>query len=569
MFNVCTLRIGYWHSLLLLSLILTSPAVADDLATRQLREQQQRFEAEQDRQRLQRWQGRHQPAPDDAAPPPAVQKEPHCWAISGVRLRGNQRLGDQALRDTLQPLLKPCLGTDGINRLLRAITQRYVAAGYPASRPLLVNQPQAGQALDILIIEGFVERIELDPPDPAVSLGGAFPGLLGEPLYLPDLEQGLDQLNRLRAFEFAVQVLPGQLQGGSRVRLHNEKPGKRWHLDPTVDNRGLSEHGRHRLMLNLGLDSPLGLNDELRLSVQRLALGARDEFRGLSASYTVPYGPWTFSGTAAKAECTTELPGPRWLRVVSTCNTRFLGAGIERVLWREQRGMLSLSTQLNHTRIDSAINGWRIGLQSPELLTLDTGLHGLWLHQGLWTASAGIALGRSVSDDPLRRTLAPRFTRYRASLAHRRALAERPALSLNSQLSAQYSPDNLPAAEHFGLTGDNAVRGFRTRSVSAASGLTWRNTLSHTLSSPTWHGLQISPRLSLDLGWARHYRTRGSSRDRDVDAHRLIGASAGLQLTLPSSQHVRLDYQRALYASDLPRHALEPGFWIMAWQLNL
>jgi hemolysin activation/secretion protein len=71
--------------------------------------------------------------------------------------------------------------------------------------------------LDIVIVEGFVETIELAGPDLPLSLSSAFPGLLGQPLYLPDLEQGLDQLNRLRAYELGATLLPGELQGGTRV----------------------------------------------------------------------------------------------------------------------------------------------------------------------------------------------------------------------------------------------------------------------------------------------------------------------------------------------------------------
>lgn len=550
---------------LLFSLTVAPSTLAEDLATRLLREQQQTLQAEQERQRLERWQRRQEPAENEPEPPPHTDTQ--CWYPKGIRLHGNRRLDEQTLRQTLQPLLTACIGVEGINRMLRALTQRYVAAGYPTSRPTLSRQPEDGAPLDIFINEGFVERIELAEANPAVSLLGAFPGLLGEPLHLPDLEQGLDQLNRLRAFEFTLDVLPGELEGGSRVRLYNRQPGKRWHLDTMLDNRGTSLGGRHRLNLTLGLDSPFGLNDELRLSAGTLVFDAPGQAQSLSAAYTVPYGPWSLAAYIAQSRCRTPLVGTR---LVSTCNSQLLGTSLERALWREQRGTLSLSTRLQRVRVDSALNGWRIGLQSPELVTFDVGLNAMWFGQGLWTASAGVGLGRDVSDDPLRRTLTPRFTRYRAGLAYRRALSVNPASSLYSSLAAQYSADPLPAVEQFNLSHDSAVRGFRDSSVAAASGLSWRNQLSQTWPVALWPGLLASPYLGLDVGWVRHHRDRHTWRRRGgVDSQRLIGAAVGMQLQLPGSQSLHLQYQRALHASDLPHHALEPGFWSVEWQLNL
>nr|WP_314488232.1 ShlB/FhaC/HecB family hemolysin secretion/activation protein [uncultured Pseudomonas sp.] len=550
---------------LLFGLTVAPSSLAEDLATRLLREQQQTLQAEQARQRLERWQRRHEPAENDPEPPPPTDTQ--CWHLKGVRLHGNRRLDEQTLRQTLQPLLTACIGVEGINRILRALTQRYVAAGYPTSRPTLSRQPEDGAPLDILIDEGFVERIELADPTAALSLRGAFPGVLGEPLYLPDLEQGLDQLNRLRAFEFGLDVLPGELQGGSRIRLHNRQPDKRWHLDAKLDNRGTALGGRHRLNLTLGLDSPLGLNGDLRLYAQRLAFQAPGQSLAWGGSYSLPYGAWTFAGFVAQTRHETPIPHTR-LR--SNGDTQLLGLNVDRMLWRGQRGLLSSGLRVSHKRLHSDLNGWRIDVQSPQVLTADLGVNLLWRGTGLWYASLGLGYGQSVSDDPKRRGAAPRFNQYRASLLHRRALSADASLSLQSQVDAQYSPDPLPAIEQFALNSDTAVRGFRERSVAAASGLSWRNELSQTFPLARWPGLAARPHVALDIGWARHHRAaRLQRRQGEVDSQRLIGAAVGLDLQLSGKQQLRLQYQRALHASDLPHHALEPGFWSVEWQLNL
>ncbi|HCV40979.1 MAG TPA: ShlB/FhaC/HecB family hemolysin secretion/activation protein, partial [Pseudomonas sp.] len=180
-----------------------------DPASLQLRDQQQSLRHFEQQQRLKRWQ--QPPVPERHEQAAAQSVGDQCWAVSGVRIIGNRQLADQALEPALRKWLLPCMGINDINNLLKGITQLYVSAGFPTSRPYLRRQPGDDAPLDIVIVEGFVESIELSGPALPLSLQSAFPGVVGQPLYLPDLEQGLDQLNRLRAYELSMDLLPGEL----------------------------------------------------------------------------------------------------------------------------------------------------------------------------------------------------------------------------------------------------------------------------------------------------------------------------------------------------------------------
>lgn len=306
-------RIAHWLSAGCLSGLLSIPQVlADDPASQQLRDQQHGLRQLEQQQRLERWQR----IPVPAEPTNSTSHRPHddrCWAVDGVRVAGMHRLSNSALAPTIRALTPACMGIADINRLLKAITQRYVQAGYPTSRPYLRQPPAEGMPLDIVIVEGFVETIELAGPDLPLSLSSAFPGLLGQPLYLPDLEQGLDQLNRLRAYELGATLLPGELQGGTRVVVQPGKVASRWHLDSRFDNRGSELTGRHRVNLGIGLDSPLGLNDELRLSLARTVLDTPGQSQGISLYYSIPYGAWTFALSASQLSY--QAPSPTATRL--------------------------------------------------------------------------------------------------------------------------------------------------------------------------------------------------------------------------------------------------------------
>ena len=144
-------RATCWALTCCLSGLLAAPQVlADDPASQQLRDQQRGLRQLEQQQRLERWQ--RQPAPaeshDATAPLPHDQR---CWAITGVRVAGNRELSDSALTPTLRRFITPCMGIAEINGLLKAITQRYVQAGYPTSRPYLQQPPQDGAPLNLVI----------------------------------------------------------------------------------------------------------------------------------------------------------------------------------------------------------------------------------------------------------------------------------------------------------------------------------------------------------------------------------------------------------------------------------
>ncbi|MEB6591687.1 ShlB/FhaC/HecB family hemolysin secretion/activation protein [Pseudomonas asiatica] len=554
-------RIVRWAPACCLSGLLSMPqALANDPASQQLRDQQQVLRQLEQQQRLERWQRIPAPSENDDTSAPLA-RHGRCWATDGVRVAGNRQLSNPELEATIRGLTPACMGIAEINRLLKAITQRYVQAGYPTARPYLRQPPQDGMPLDIVIVEGFVETIELAGPALPLSLSGAFPGLLGQPLYLPDLEQGLDQLNRLRAYDLAADLLPGELQGGTRVVVQPRKVASRWHLDSRFDNRGSDLTGRHRLNLGLGLDSPLGLNDDLRLSLTSTVLDAPGQSRGVSLYYSVPYGAWTFALSASQLRYQAPLPHSD---KAASGSSRYQGLSIERVLWRNQQGMLSASLRLDRKQLLNRSAGAVIVQQSPTLASVEAGINLLWLEGGLWNGYLAIAQGVDAfgaDRSPLgAERLRPDFRKYRANLLHLRQGPVGTPWRWQSELGLQYSSDPLPAVEQLLASDDSAVRGFRLRTYSGASSAVWRNTFSQPL-PPTWAApVQIRPYIGLDLGWVRTANGKPSQR--------LAGATAGAELSLPGSQ-LRLGYQRALYASDLPRPLLEPGFWVLEWTLNI
>ena len=562
--TLCPLLSAFVLSVCASSIEAAEPVAPGQEVLRQQQQQQrdlQQLQLEQRRRQLER--GAFGPAPTTPVVAQTVEPDEQCWPLSGTRIGGVTLIDSDKLNARIKPLLAPCMGVRQINHLLATITAIYVEKGYIASRPYLLSAPAAGQSLDIRVDEGYIESIELADQRLPLSLGGAFPGMLGEPLNLRDLEQGLDQLNRLRSVDLTADIAPGSQPGASRIILRSRTAGQsRWALNAGIDNLGSASTGRDRDSVSLSFDSPLQLNDLLSLSASD-TLNQGDRYnRNASLYYAIPYGYWTYSVFASHAEYRAPFKLPS-VTFHSTGITDQISLRADRVLWRDQSHQLSANLQLAHKDVDSYLQDVRLGIQSPTLTVAEAGLNLFWLDRAVWNLDVNYAQGLrwlGADDDaqqPINNLPKAQFRKYRAGLSQWRngQLGEQ-AWQWQSQLNVQYSPDPLPAIEQLLGTDDSAVRGYRVSSASGASGAIWRNTLRLPLRS-AWP-VQITPRVGLDHGWIK--------ADHGAQGQRLSGASVGLNLGWKNLQ-VDVDYQRSLNTPSGLQH--EPQTWLMRVGLQI
>ncbi|WP_150747348.1 ShlB/FhaC/HecB family hemolysin secretion/activation protein [Pseudomonas fluorescens] len=556
-------------SALLLGLSISPLYAAESSAPGQevLRQQQQQqrdlqqMQLEQRRRQLERGSFSGTPTAPENSDPVAVDER--CWSISGVRVGGVTLINRKTLNQRITPKLSPCMGENQINQVLASITELYVQAGYIASRPYLGTTPEAGQSLDILVDEGYVESIELADQSLPVALGGAFPGMLGKALNLRDLEQGLDQLNRLRSVDLSADIAPGSQPGASRIILRSRsRDQSRWALNLGLDNLGGASTGRDRNTLSLGLDSPLQINDVFNLSFGDTVNQGDRYSRSASLYYAIPYGYWTWSVFASHGEYRAPFKLSS-LTFHSTGTTDQLSLRADRVLWRGQGHQLSANLQLAHKEVDSYLERSRLAIQSPTLTVAEAGLNLFWLDSAVWNLDLNYAQGLrwfGADDDAERRfdrQPKAQFRKYRASLGQwRNGRLGQQAWQWQSQLNVQYSPDPLPAIEQLLATDDSAVRGYRINSASGASGAIWRNTLRLPLQTDL--PVQITPRLGLDSGVVQ--------AGRGAPSQRMSGGGVGVNLSWKNLQ-VDLDYQRSFSLPSHFRH--EPPTWLMRVGLQI
>lgn len=518
------------------------------------------FARERDRDELERRQ-RQLLAPAPASAPQASKAPGRCEPIQGLRLHGNRLLSDAQLRLSTAPYLAPCMSPAAINQVLEAITAQYVLAGYIGARPYRLAPREPGGPLQVLVVEGEVEAVEVTDPDLPLSLGNAFGTLPGKPLHLPTLERGLDQLNRLRVLDLTADLLPGQRTGGTRVRLTPlSHPPRAW---PTVllDNRGSASSGRNRALLTFNLDSPARWNDALVLGVQRTLPAGPNFNRSYFGGYSVPHGPWQLSLNAARYAYRSRSPAAHGA-VVSQGSGTVYGAALERQLWRDRSSLYSTTLRATHKAIETYVQGRFSGLQSPTYNSLGLQLDALWSGHGQWNAQLlySRGLGGWRADDGLPRqgpaSPSATFGLWRTTLGHTRSgrvLGQR--WHWGSQLGAQYTGATLPGPDQLYLSGDLSLRGFRDLPASFDRGAYWQNTLS--LPRPLPMGLALVPRVGLDIA-------QGDGR-LSQRGERLVGSALGASLSR-GELAMSFDYHHPLYRRQGERPA---GYWQLQLQARL
>ncbi len=455
-----------------------------DRQERLLEEQRKRLEE------LKQLPGREAPVEPGVAP-----EDQRCFEIKSIQLQGASLLSASEQNELLKPFLNRCLGSGQLNALLKAITQRYIDRGYVTSRAYLPQQDLSDGDLDVLVVEGRLEGLDSSAIASERELAMAFPGKPGKPLDLRELEQLVDQLNRLPSRPAQLELLPGEQVGGSRVQLKGE-PSKPWHVSLSRHNDGDISTGEQQWGVGLDWDSPLGLADQL--SIRGGADAVSDEFRhsdNQSLYYSLPYGWWTFSYSYSQSYYRNQTEGAGFVfEMDGESRTHALRA--ERLLHRDALSKTSINTGISHLRTRNYLDNALLDVSSQRLSEAQLGFnHGRRIGNAFVNADIGWQRGIGALDaqregDPRPGEPVARYNKYSLTLSYLQPFQLwDESFSFDSLANGQWSEDVLYSPQRISIGGLASVRGFKEQSLSGDSGGYWRNQLRWTRPI-TWAPLQ-------------------------------------------------------------------------------
>jgi len=410
--------------------------------------------------------------------PVKVEREEICFPVNAIRLRGVSVIDPNALSELLDNYKDTCMGQKAIGALIELINKVYVEAGFITTRAYVPQQDLNDGVLLVDVIEGRIEGFvyRIVDKDGNVEAGKprkinlAFPIKPGEVFQLRDIEQGLDQINRLASSQAKVDLLPGNQPGTSLVVITEQKVDL-YRATITYDNRGSESTGVDRTRVSLEADDTLSLNEAYSLSY----LGTQNT-NVVAYDYSIPYGYWTLSSSGSYSESLTEASALSDL-FNQTVN---VSASLEKLISRDAEQKTWAYARANYYWNSRFIN---LAELTPQTRTaLSAGIRTeRYSNNGVFAFDLGLTRGVPFfGADENFAVLGPDIPHaefdkldFSASYLHQFENGN----SLSSSVFGQWANVPLFAEQQLTIGGWGSVRGFQGDEASGERGFIMRNEL--------------------------------------------------------------------------------------------
>lgn len=413
------------------------------------------------------------------APQPTFLLEARCFTIHEISLAGQDAARFRWLADAALPYLRRCVGVQGLSDIASRLDRALRDAGYATTRVALPPQSLEAGQLQLNVQAGRVDSIRMvdasgKPRDPDQRWGtwrNAFPVSAGDILNVRDLEQGVENMNRLPGQNVSTRLEPGEDANGSVVVIERKGGAfsDRLRGGVTLDNAGSPSLGRAQLSASLALDNPAGLNDIVSASLSTNAKqpASTSRSQSLSVSYSVPWGYNLLSLNASHSRFAQYVQGTT-VRFLSSGQSDSAGIRAQRTVWRGASARLDAYAALSTRQSQSYLDDVEIIVQRRHTSNLETGISWRQLLESA-TVDADLAYRRGVpwrdAQDDLASaatgglTLRPRIWLFNASVTGDMKLGGRP-VQYNAALRMQQTSDATLSLDQFAIGGRSSVRGF-------------------------------------------------------------------------------------------------------------
>jgi len=430
-----------------------------------------------------------------------TQEQP-CVRIDRIVLDGEGAKGFQWALAAADPREDPasgrCLGTEGINVVMKRVQNAIIARGYVTTRVLSAPQDLNTGTLTLSVVPGrFREAVftEADGRHPAIA--NALPIRSGGLLNLRDIEQGLENLQRVPTVTADIKIAPADGEGAApgqsdlNIDWKQRSPVR---ASLTLDDAGSQGTGKLQANATLSLDNPLGLNELFYVSAGRGVFnGKGKDTNSWTAHYDVPYGYWLFGATASAYDYSQTVVGA-YESYDYSGRSGNAEARVDRLLLRNAKTKLGIygrgwqrtsKNYIDDTEIEvqrRRTSGWELGLTHKQFIgaaTLDATLayrRGTGAFHALRSPEE---MARAWDPSlPLEGTSRMKLITADAQLSVPFQLGKQ-RLRYTAAWRAQWNRTPLSPQDRFAIGGRYTVRGFDGESsLSGERGWTLRNDLS-------------------------------------------------------------------------------------------
>ncbi|HGA2075556.1 TPA: ShlB/FhaC/HecB family hemolysin secretion/activation protein [Yersinia enterocolitica] len=359
-----------------------------------------------------------------------------------------------------------CLDEKGLSSLRDTLQWQLVADGYITSHAVFTEDSYVDGTLFLTLIPGRLVSIEHHENSQGYAqLNTVFPGRQGDLVNLRNLEQGLDNLQRLPSVNATMDVVLNPEDLSSQIMVTRQQ-SRFWRMNAFLDDAGHYGVGRYRAGATIFLDNPLSLSDLVYFSASRELDNHHDKgSHNFALHYSIPFGYWLLSMAASQGAYYQSLLVANTAYKYHTY-WRSLDMQIQWLLMRgynyktvgytgaliRKSNRFFADIELEIQRSDTV--DWQLGLQHLHYTRWATISGGVNYQQGTQWFGARPSPGRDSFSTA-------RLINLTASLNIPFTLDEQ-HFQYQPTFSQQYTRSTVTMQDKFSIGGRNSVRGFTT-----------------------------------------------------------------------------------------------------------
>lgn len=458
-------------------------------------------------------------APASLLSPSTPASSGSCVRINEINISGADQLPVDLKQKISADWQHRCLSLHELFQIRDQISTWYLNTGFITSRAFILPQRLADGRLNITVVEGKLQNITLNQQQSRV-MEWVFPHNADGLLNLWDIEQGLEQVNRVRRQTATIDILAGTVEESSVVNL-TMPPEFPLVLSVSADNNGQKSTCEDRLNGSLQANNLLGIAEQWYLAGGRCSRYSSSvgNSRSFQSGVNLAYGYWSGEYSYGWSDYHTPFQQQSF-------NWRYHGSSeqhqvrLSRILQRDGESKSGLSLAMSLQKNSNYLNDIRLKSSSYTLSSFSTRLsHSRKWLGGYGTLNAGWQRGLPFSD-AAPGSPSTHFNKLIFSASYYRPLSA--SWYWLSSLNGQWGDRELFGSERLTLGGENSVRGFKDQYISGDRGGYWRNEVGHALAVLPLAG-DLNFHLAVDAG-----RLFPGRRDSFSDGT-AAGASLGIE----------------------------------------
>lgn len=486
--------------------------------------------------------------------------------VNRIEVTGSTVLSSEQLNRITKPFEGSTVSFQELTSVIDEINQLYLEQGYTNSRAILEAQTIANGIVQIRVVEGTLERIEVEGTQrlnpnyvrSRVNLG------VGTPLNTTKLEEQLRLLRADPLFKNVEATLRSGSGPGQSILVVRVTEADPFEASVSFDNYSPPSVGSERLGINTSYRNLTGNGDELAASYYRTTTGGADVF---DFSYRIPLN--AMNGTlqlraAPNRNEVTQSPFDEFdIRGESQLYEISYRQPLIRSLRQEFALSLGFAYQSGQTFTFAGPTPFGFGPDERGVSRTSVIKFGQdylrWDSLGAWSLRSQFSLGTGLFNATTNPDSIPdaRFISWLGQVQRVQLLNKNNLLILQADL--QLTPDALLPSQQFIIGGGQSLRGYRQNVRAGDNGLRFSVEERMTLQRDEAGNaiFQLAPFADLGTIW------NVSDNPNKLQKQRFL-ASVGLGLLWQplSNLSVRLDYGLPLVnLDDRGENVQDSGFY--------